>query len=114
VSLGVALLVLAGVVGIILALWLEPSPGDPATFRIERGAVRSEGGRFYLPVTIMNEGDLTASQVTVEGELTVNGHKEEVSTTFDFIPGHAEVAGVLIFSHDPEAAEAQVSSYQQP
>ncbi len=40
--------------------------------------------------------------------------KEEVSTTFDFIPGHAEVAGVLIFSHDPEAAEAQVSSYQQP
>ena len=113
VSLIISLLLLAGVVGIVIALWLNPS-SSPARFRIDRGAIRIEAGRYYLPITVANEGDATAAQVTVEGRLRGGGEDEVVATTFDFIPARSRVEGVLIFKGDPAIAEVAVASYQQP
>jgi uncharacterized protein (TIGR02588 family) len=113
VSLTVALILLAFVVATVIALWVDPSSA-PARFRVDRGAIRVEGGVFYLPVIVSNDGDATGAQVTVSGKLEAGGKEEEASTTFDFIPGHSHSEGTLIFSSDPVSADVQVISYQEP
>jgi len=112
-SLGVALLVLAGVIGTVVVLWLSPQQAPPR-FTIERGEVRRDGEAFHLPVTVRNTGNLTASEVTIEGTLSHEGREETASTTFDFIPGRSSVAGVLVFSTDPAAVNILVRSFQKP
>lgn len=111
VSLIISVLLVTGVISTILALWLKSSD-KPASFRVERGAARNEAGHYYLPITVINEGDETGAQVTVEGKLKDKG--ETAVTTFDFIPARSSARGVLIFVSDPAAAEVRVISYQQP
>jgi uncharacterized protein (TIGR02588 family) len=112
ISLAISLALLAGVVGIVISLWLNSS-GEPARFRIDRGLIRNQTGLYYLPIQVTNEGSETGAQVTVAGKL--NGtDTPESTTTFDFIPSRASVTGVLVFNADPTSAEVRVVSYQQP
>ena len=113
VSLIISIAVLAGVVGVVIALWLSPS-NEPARFRIDRKAIRNEADLYYLPITVTNEGDATGAQVTVEGRLGASGDEQTSATTFDFIPAHSSVEGVLIFNTEPTSAELRIVSYQQP
>lgn len=110
ISLGIALTLLALLVGAVIFLWL--SPQHEPTFRVERGEPRRAASGYYLPISVVNEGDGTASEVTVTGIIGERG--EAASTTFDFIPGHARVEGVLVFDTDPAAATVRVSSFQLP
>ncbi|MGB3308833.1 MAG: hypothetical protein WBG32_14730 [Nodosilinea sp.] len=113
ISLGISLTLLAGVVGTVISLWLHPSL-KPAKFMVERGPVRTANDQYYLPVTIKNEGDATAAQVTVEGRLETANTDETATTTFDFVPARSGAESVLIFSQDPSAATVRVVSYQDP
>jgi uncharacterized protein (TIGR02588 family) len=113
VSMIISIVLVAGVVGVVIALWLSPSK-TPARFRIDRRAIRTEAGHYYLPITVTNEGDTTGAQVTVEGRLKVAGNEQTSATTFDFVPAHSNVEGVLIFDSEPTSAELRVVSYQQP
>jgi uncharacterized protein (TIGR02588 family) len=113
VALTIAGLILAVVIGLIVFLSIT-SEHTPPRFDVTRGQLRAEKGVFYLPVTVTNQGDETASQVTLEGSLMVDGTEESASTTFDFIPGHSEVEAVLIFRADPQDATIGVVSYQKP
>ena len=114
VSLVISLVLIAGVLGVVIALWVRET-GAPVRFRVERGAVRNEGERFYLPLTVTNDGDAAGTQVTVEGRLGGNGgDTNSAATTFDFIPAHSSVECVLLFPRDPSAAEVSVTSCQQP
>ena len=113
VSMFISIVLLAGVVGVVIALWLSPS-NEPARFRIDRRATRNEAGHYYLPITVINEGDATGAQVTVEGSLRGSGNEQTSATTFDFIPAHSSVEGVLIFDTEPTSAELRVVGYQQP
>lgn len=110
VSLGISLTLLAGVVGTVVSAWLNPSL-TPAEFTVEHGQVRAANGHYYLPITIKNEGDATAAQVTVEGSLQT---EEVTTTTFDFVPAQSDADGVLIFSQEPSGATVRVISYQEP
>lgn len=109
----ISIVLLAGVVGVVIALWSSPSK-EPARFRIDRRAIRNEVGHYYLPITVTNEGGATGAQVTVEGRLRGSGNEQASATTFDFIPAHSSVEGVLIFDTEPTSAELRVVSYQQP
>jgi uncharacterized protein (TIGR02588 family) len=113
ISLIVSIGLLGVVIGLIIWVWLNEQ-GTPATFRIERGAIEQVDGQYYLSVTIHNEGDTTASEVTLEGSLEVDGDEETATTTFDFVPGHSDREATLIFSADPSAADVRVISYQDP
>jgi uncharacterized protein (TIGR02588 family) len=113
VSLIISMILLAGVVATVIALW-SGSSQTPARFRIDRGTIRNEAGHYYLPITITNEGDTTGAQVTVEGKVGSGGTEETSATTFDFIPGRSTSEGVLIFSAEPTSAEMRVVSYQRP
>jgi uncharacterized protein (TIGR02588 family) len=113
VSLGIALVLLAGVVGAVVALWLSPND-DPPRFRVEPGAVQRVGDRYQLPVRVRNAGDQTASEVTVEGRVPGGPAEEVAHTTFDFVPGRSTVEGTLIFSRPPEHATVAITSFQKP
>ncbi|HZG40717.1 MAG TPA: hypothetical protein VEZ50_18730 [Nodosilinea sp.] len=112
-SLGISLTLLAAVVATVASLWLKPSL-KPAEFTVEPGEVRPAQDHYYLPITIKNEGDATAAEVTVEGTLETTSPEEVANTTFDFIPARSEAEGVLIFSEEPSAASVRVISYQKP
>ena len=111
VSFSISLLVLAGVVALIVAMWWR-EPGGPPRFRVELGEVRSEGGRSHLPVAIINEGGAAASQVRVEGRTV--GSEERPTTTIDFLPVRGREEVVLIFAIHPARASVDVVSYQKP
>lgn len=113
VSLGVALLLLAGVVGTVIVLWVDSSDNQ-IEFEIEHQSIYQQASKFYLQISVTNNGDRAAQAVTVEGKLTIEGEEEISTTTFDFIPARSKVQGVLIFSHQPEAVEVRVTSFQQP
>ncbi len=113
VSLGISLVLLSAVVGTVLSLWLHPSL-KPAEFMVELGQVRTANGHYYLPVTVKNEGDATAAQVTVEGSLDAAPDDEIATTTFDFVPARSDAEGILIFSQEPSGATVRVISYQEP
>lgn len=112
-SLGISLTLLSAVVATVASLWLKPSL-KPAEFTVEPGEVRPAQDHYYLPITIKNEGDATAAEVTVEGTLDTTSPEEVANTTFDFIPARSEAEGFLIFSEEPSAASVRVISYQKP
>lgn len=112
VSLTISFALLSVVIGTVVSLWLHPSL-KPAEFTVERGSVRTAKDHYYLPITIKNEGDATAAQVTIEGSLDV-ASDEIATTTFDFVPARSDVEGVLIFSQEPSGATVRVVSYQEP
>jgi uncharacterized protein (TIGR02588 family) len=113
ISLIISIALVAGVVGLVFAAWLNPSK-TPARFRIDRGAIRNAGSQYYLPITITNEGDSTGAEVTVEGRVIGSSNEQVSATTFDFIPAHSSVEGILIFDTEPTSAQLRVVSYQQP
>ncbi|MGG6296981.1 hypothetical protein ACQ4M4_21505 [Leptolyngbya sp. AN02str] len=113
VSLGVSTLLLTGVIAAVTSLWLQPSL-KPPTFSIEQGEIREEAGTYYVPITITNQGDGTAAEVTVEGSVGSGNQEEIANTTFDFVPAQSDVEGVLMFNQDPSDADIRVVSYQKP
>ncbi|MGG6241978.1 hypothetical protein ACQ4N7_25445 [Nodosilinea sp. AN01ver1] len=112
-SLAISLTLLSAVIATVASLWLKPSL-KPAEFTVEPGKVRTANGNYYLPVTIRNEGDATAAEVTLEGTLNTTSPEEVATTTFDFVPARSDAEGVLIFSQEPSAATVRVVSYQEP
>jgi uncharacterized protein (TIGR02588 family) len=113
VSLVLALLLLASIVGIIISLWLD-STDNQIQFEIERQPTYEQAGQFFLPLTITNSGDRAAQLVTIEGKLTIDDEEQMSTMTFDFIPARSKVEGVLIFDNNPEEAQVRVTSFQQP
>jgi uncharacterized protein (TIGR02588 family) len=114
VSLVVSLVLLAGVLGAVVMLWLQSGAVAPR-LTVEQGQIRRVDNQFYLPIRVVrNDGDTTAAEVVVDGVVTAEGAQETSSTTFAFIPGHATVEGTLIFRSDPSHASLRVVSYQQP
>ena len=112
VSLSISFTLLSALVATVVSLWLHPSL-KPAEFTVERGSVRTAKDHYYLPITIKNEGDATAAQVTIEGSLDA-ASDEIATTTFDFVPARSDAEGVLIFSQEPSGATIRVVSYQEP
>lgn len=113
VSLGVSLVILGLLVGLVIFVWLSPAD-RPARFEVRQGQTRIEGNSYYVDFTIKNKGDQTGERVKVKGFITVDGRREEASTTFDFVPGRSEEQGVLIFEHEPSGLVIRAVSCQIP
>lgn len=115
VSLGITALLLAGVVGTIISLWVTSSD-DPVRFRISVDEGRFEEGQYYLPFTIVNDSTRTAAQVAVEGRARIDEREETSITVFSYIASQEKVEGTLIFSEIKEATNVKVRvvSFQRP
>lgn len=113
VSLFVSLFIIAAVLSVVLYLWFVDSH-KPALLKIKRGAIEHEGEQFQMPVTVINEGGSTATDVVIEGRIEFEGREENSSLSFDFIPANSQSEGVMIFSRDPQEAKVRVMSYRKP
>lgn len=115
VSLGITMLLLASVVGTVVALWVTSSD-DPVRFRISVGVGRFEEGQYYLPFTIVNDSNRTAAQVAVEGRARIDEREETATTVFSYIASQEKAEGVLILSEIKEATNVKVRvvSFQRP
>jgi uncharacterized protein (TIGR02588 family) len=90
-----------GTIGVIL--WdAITGDGDPPVVVIKAREVYEHEDGYVLEIDVLNRGDETGSQVTVEGSLSRDGEVvEESETTFDYVPSRSRRRGGLFFSADP-------------
>lgn len=106
VTLACSLLVLAVLVGLIVAQLLAPrTPAEPVV-RVEGTERRSD--LHHVEVAVTNEGDKTAANVQVRAELSVDGQVTESDQVIDFLAGGAVEDLVFVFDDDPDDGELTV------
>lgn len=106
VTLACSLLVLAVLVGLIVAQLLAPrTPAEPVV-RVEETERR--GDLHHVEVAVTNEGDKTAANVQVRAELSVDGQVTESDQVIDFLAGGAVEDLVFVFDDDPDDGELTV------
>lgn len=114
----ISVLVLVVILGI--AGWTSARTGEsPPVIEVEAhlGDVRERDSGYYVPITIINAGGLTAQDVVVTGELdTGEGTPETADVTIAFLSGGETEDAELIFSANPNAGEFAVrpTSYLNP
>ncbi len=106
------LLVVAGLV----ALEMVGSDAPPAPSAAQAGPVRSSGDHFFVPVKVVNDGDVTAANVQVTAELVIDDQTYAGDQTIDFLGGGEEAELAFAFDQDPTQGELdiRVSSYAIP
>lgn len=105
------LLVVMGLIAIQI-----PDGGDPPHPVADTGEVREVGEQYFVPVTVRNLGDLTAENVQVVAELTVDGETSEADQTVGFLAGEATQELEFVFDEDPADGElvVRVAGYRTP
>ena len=104
VSLGISVLIIAGVVGLVLYQGLTER-SEPAVIEVtpQLDQVRQSGNAYYLPFEITNTGGVTVEEVVVEVELIpARGERERVETTVRFLAGGATHRATAVFRADPK------------
>ena len=117
-TLGISLAILLTVVGLVTYLYVR-NDDQPATITVSTSLdeIRQDGGIYYLPVDVMNEGDETAEAVQIQAELdTGSGVPETAQLSIQFLAGGEKVQGTIIFSNNPEQGELSIRpvSYNKP
>ena len=112
----VGLILVAGAVGFLLyrAVTQNSSPPD---VRVQMESVVPLHGGYLVKIKVINDGDVTAEGVVVEGELKKGEGQVELShTEINYAPARAEKQGGLFFSHDPRRGELRlrVLGYEEP
>lgn len=113
----VGLCLVAATVAYLLYLSVGDADAPPAV-ELRVHSVLADRGVYLVRISAFNQGNATAAQLTVSGELTHNrGKKLETSrTTFDYLPAKSRREGGLYFSHDPRAHHLRLRAegYQNP
>ena len=114
----------AGAIGLVLLLALvgflarEAMTGRTPPDLVARvDSVTHPSSGWVAHVRLRNAGRETAVSVTVEGELAMPaGDTLRSETTLDYVPGHSERRGALLFDRDPRSGTLTVraTGYQEP
>lgn len=114
VTFGVAVAVLSGVAGLVVA---EVPGGDGAAAPVARvRSVTEREGSFFVAVDVENRGGRTAESVQVVASLSVGGDEEESDQTIDFLAGGEIEEVEFAFDEDPAEGEltVRVGGYLHP
>lgn len=110
ITFWMSLAILVAVFGV--AGWVtNRSSNDPPLVVVEANldAMRESGDRFYVPITITNNGGLTAQDVIVTGELdTGEGQPEIAEVTITFLAGNESEEAELVFTANPNDGDLTV------
>ncbi|MNE75356.1 hypothetical protein D3C80_1715070 [compost metagenome] len=69
------------------------------------------GAGWALEVKVLNNGDMTAAAVEIEGE--ADGEKS--GATLDYVPGHGEKRATLVFSSEEKPrARVRITGWSDP
>lgn len=109
-TLGISLAVLIGVVCLVTYLYFDGDHRPPAiTVDARLSELRSDVGGFYLPVDVVNTGDVTAVDVVIQAELDMGtGTPFTTEFTVTFLAGGEQVRGTFIFGDDPTQGKLEV------
>lgn len=116
-TFGIAALLVLIVAGLVVYDWISTPATPPVVQLMQSGAVRAEGGQFYVPFTVTNSGGSTAEAVQLIAELELDGEiVEDGEQQIDFLAGDETREGAFVFSQDPQQGQLslRVASYQQP
>ncbi|HEY9622142.1 MAG TPA: TIGR02588 family protein [Crinalium sp.] len=118
VTLGISSFILAGLIGLVVYVWLDQERQRPPAISVtEPQSIRETDGQFYIPFEVTNTGGGTAESVQIMAELTVNGEVvESGEQQIDFLSGGETAEGAFVFSQDPRSGEVtiRVASYKLP
>jgi uncharacterized protein (TIGR02588 family) len=117
ITLSIASLIVASIVGLVLYSWLKVGNLPPVLAIEQSGKIRQAEGNFYVPFTLTNKGGETADAVRVTAELRIDGKVEQRGEQqIDFLAGGEAEEGVFLFSRNPQSGELslRVASYQKP
>lgn len=105
------LLVLAAMIAVLAREALTSGGDDVPRLTARVAAVTPVEGGHVADIIVANASGQTAAAVQVEGKLG-----DEVSTaTLDYVPGHSEARGGLMFRADPrQGVELAVLGYELP
>ena len=108
VAFALSCLVVLTVAGLI-AGQLVGGEEPPTPIASQAGPVRETANRFYLPVQVVNRGDVTASEVQVTVELNVEGSITEGDQVIDFLGGDETKDLTFVFDgEDPADGELEI------
>lgn len=118
ITMGISIVILVGVIG--LASWASFATGDARpeiNVEVQMESMRETASGYYVPITITNDGGLTAQSVIVTGELVTDEPEPETAeVTIDFLAGGESEMAELVFFTNPNDGEFSVAptSYLQP
>lgn len=115
VTFGVSALILVVVVGLLVVrVFHTDAAAAPVVDR--PGAVNEVSGQFFVPVEIVNRGDLGAAEVQVVAELTIDGHTASSDQVVDFLGGGETQELTFVFAENPADGELAitVSGFAEP
>ena len=105
---GIGLLVVACAVGFLVYRGATKGETPPAV-RVEIESVTQTGETYLVSFRVLNTGETTAADLTIEGELK-NGEKPEETSdvTMTYVPAQSVRRGGLIFTKNPHEFQLKV------
>lgn len=116
IAAGLGLALTLAVLGYSLWEGISATPGPPV-LTVAVGQVVATKAGYVAPIRVRNTGGETAASVDVKGELLIPGEPpEERHASFAYVPAGGEIAGGLVFTHDPRDGRLSLSveGYETP
>ena len=111
IAAALGLLVVLAVFGVLLLKILQGGTDDVPRLDVRVEAVMPVPGGHVARIVVANAAGQTAAAVQIEGKLG----EETASATLDYVPGHSEARGGLMFKGDPrQGVELAVLGYELP
>ena len=117
VCAGAGLVIALAMVGTILFEGVRRTDDPVPLLAATAQSVTRAAQNHVVTVRVTNESGRTAAAVQVEGVLKQGAEEIESSiATIDYVPGHSEAKGGLVFTADPRAhqLELRVTGYEHP
>ncbi len=100
----------------VLVYEMARSDAIPPRIQVELGQPEPRAGRYALPVTVRNAGDVTAEDLRVRVTLEGEGEAEHGLVHLSYLTGHGSKRGWVMFAHDPAAGRLRwsVVGFREP
>ena len=113
VSLGVSIVLIAGIAGMLLFEALRAnSPFIPAEAVLQLDQVRQQNGRYILPIEVKNEGHHTLRDVRIEIAYDVAGEQLRQDFTIDYLGEQSQQTIYVYLDHDPSGLRVEAKPVQ--
>lgn len=113
----IGLLIAIGLIAIIAREGVVAADDPVPQLTVTVGQPIASPTGHVVAIRVQNLSSRTAASVQVEGELKAGAGEPETSgATIDYVPGHSEAAGGLLFTSDPRQGrlEVRIVGYEIP
>ena len=112
----IGLILVVGAVGFMIYQAVVGKDAPP-NVSVSVDSINPTDGGFLVGFRVRNSGAITASALTIEGELKKGEESIETSSAaIDYAPSHSERKGALIFTKNPKDYDLllRATGYEKP